>query len=421
MPLADSMRPQVLEDVAGQRHIIGKGKVLSKIVESKILPNMIFYGPSGTGKTTVAKIIARSSGKQFFRLNATTANLSDIKNVIAESETLLGSSGVILFLDEMQYMNKKQQQSLLEYIENGQVTLIASTTENPFFYIYNAILSRSSIFEFKTIEADDMLPIIDKAITYMKEQEHVDIRIEKDARSHIAKACGGDARKALNAVELCCIAADVVDDTYKHIDLELAKQFTQQSSMKYDKNGDEHYDLMSALQKSIRGSDPDAALHYLARFLCANDMLSPIRRLLVIASEDIGCAYPQAAAIVKACCDNALQLGLPEAAIPLAQAVVVLATAPKSNSSCIGIEQAMEDVRNGKGRGFPRCLQNVHADGEGDVVKGQNYQYPHNFPNHYVDQQYMPDDLLGTIYYEYGNNKSEQAAKAYWDIIKGKK
>lgn len=417
MPLADSLRPTVLSEVVGQRHILGEGKVLNKIMERNVLPNMIFYGPSGTGKTTVAKIIAKHSDKMFFRLNATTANLSDIKNVIAESETLLGSNGVILFLDEMQYINKKQQQSLLEYIENGQVTLIASTTENPFFYIYNAILSRSSIFEFKPIQGEDLLPVIERARTYMEEKEKVSIIIEEEARKHIAKACGGDVRKALNAIELCVISADIVEDK-KVIAIELAKEFTQQSSMRYDRDGDEHYDLMSALQKSIRGSDPDAALHYLARFVCANDIISPIRRLLVIASEDVGCAYPQAAMIVKACCDNALQLGLPEARIPLAQAVVLLATAPKSNSSYLGIDQAIEDVRSGKGIGFPRCLQNKHADGMGDVTQGQNYQYPHDFEHHYVKQQYLPDDLNDRVYYNYGENKNEQSAKIYWDKIK---
>ncbi|MEG1526703.1 MAG: replication-associated recombination protein A [Erysipelotrichaceae bacterium] len=417
MPLADILRPSKLEDVAGQRHILGPGKVLTKIIESNMLPNMIFYGPSGTGKTTVAKIIAKHSDKQFFRLNATTTSLSDIKNVIAESETLLGSNGVILFLDEMQYMNKKQQQSLLEYIENGQVTLIASTTENPFFYIYNAILSRSSVFEFKAVTSEDMLPIVDKAIDYLKEQESIQIEIEEEARLHIAKACGGDARKAINAIELCVVASETIDNK-KLLTFELAKQFTQQSSMKYDRDGDEHYDLMSALQKSIRGSDVDAALHYLARFMCANDIISPIRRLLVIASEDVGCAYPQAVGIVKACCDSALQLGLPEARVPLAQAVVLLATAPKSNASYMGINKAMEDVRKGKGNGFPRALQNKHVDGMGNEQQGQNYLYPHDFDHHYVQQQYMPDDLIGTIYYEYGENKVEQAAKAYWKLIK---
>ncbi|MEG0095491.1 MAG: replication-associated recombination protein A [Erysipelotrichaceae bacterium] len=417
MPLADILRPSKLEDVAGQRHILGPGKVLTKIIESNMLPNMIFYGPSGTGKTTVAKIIAKHSDKQFFRLNATTTSLSDIKNVIAESETLLGSNGVILFLDEMQYMNKKQQQSLLEYIENGQVTLIASTTENPFFYIYNAILSRSSVFEFKAVTSEDMLPIVDKAIDYLKEHESVEIEIEEEARLHIAKACGGDARKAINAIELCVVASEKIDNK-KMLTFDLAKQFTQQSSMKYDRDGDEHYDLMSALQKSIRGSDVDAAIYYLARFMCANDIISPIRRLLVIASEDVGCAYPQAVGIVKACCDSALQLGLPEARVPLAQAVVLLATAPKSNSSYMGINKAMEDVRKGKGNGFPRALQNKHVDGMGNEQQGQNYLYPHDFDHHYVQQQYMPDDLVGTVYYEYGENKVEQAAKAYWKLIK---
>ena len=417
-PLADIIRPETLDDVVGQPHILGKNGLLRRMIESGQVPNLVFYGPSGTGKTTVANIIAKRTNRALRRLNATTASLSDIKDVISQVGTLLAPNGVLLYLDEIQYFNKKQQQSLLEFIESGDITLIASTTENPYFYVFNAILSRSTIFEFKPVDARDILPAIDRGIAAMEKQMEVTSTWEDGVKEHIASACGGDVRKALNAVELLVRSARVCKGEI-HVTKEDAGLVAQRSAMRYDRDGDSHFDTASALMKSLRGSDPDAALHYLARLLEAGDLITAIRRLLCSASEDIGMAYPQAAAIVKACCDSALQLGMPEARLPLAQAAVLLATAPKSNSVCVAIDRAMADVRAGKLGEFPRHLQNVHADSKG-MEREQGYLYPHDFPDHYVKQQYLPDILAGARYYEYGPNKTEQAARRYWEEIKGR-
>ena len=417
-PLADELRPQSLDEVFGQEHILGEGGLLRRIVESERIPNLIFYGPSGSGKTTVANIIARRTRRKLCRLNATTATTQDIKDVVAQLGTMMAPNGVLLYLDEIQYFNKKQQQSLLEHIENGNITLIASTTENPYFYIYNAILSRATVFEFKPISSEAAVRAVERAAAHLEKRDGLRCEAEDGAFRHIAVSCGGDLRKALNAVELLFSAA-IPDGETVRLTLADAKAVTQRSAMRYDREGDEHFDAASALMKSMRGSDPDAALHYLARLLVAGDLITAIRRILCSASEDIGLAYPQAAAIVKACCDSALQLGLPEAKLPLAEAVILLATAPKSNSACAAIDAAMADVRKGTVRSFPLHLQNVHADGTG-FEREQGYLYPHNFPHHYVRQQYLPDELLSTRYYEYGPNKLEQAAKQYWDGIKGK-
>lgn len=417
MPLADDLRPRNWDDIVGQKHILGQGAPLRRIVASNTIPNMIFYGPPGTGKTTTASLIAEQSGMPLFKVNGTTTSLAEIRGIIAQAELGNYDKGVLLYLDEIQYLNKKQQQCLLEFMENGKITLIASTTENPYFYVYNAILSRSTVFEFKPIEASDMKEAIERAFKLLCEKENCELDIDDGVIDYIATCVGGDCRKAMNTVELCMLAYDA-EGNRKRITNALVKQLTQRSSMKYDKLGDQHYDLLSALQKSIRGSDENAALHYLARILMADDLLSACRRLLVIASEDIGLAYPQAITIVKACVDSALQLGLPEARLPLAQATVLLATAPKSNSAYAGLAKAIEDIENGKGGTFPRHLQNMHYDGVGNKEKGQNYKYPHDYPNHYVKQQYLPDDLKDAKYYEYGDNKVEQAAKAYWDLIK---
>lgn len=416
-PLADEIRPETLDDVVGQGHILAPGGLLRRIIETNQVPNLIFYGPSGTGKTTVANIIAKRSGRTLRRLNATTASLADVKDVIAQVGTMLAPNGILLYLDEIQYFNKKQQQSLLEVIESGDVTLIASTTENPYFYIYNAVLSRSSVFEFKPLSAKDVEPAIRRGFAFMSERLGKKIEPENGAVEHIASACGGDVRKALNTVELLSNGA-VTKKGKAVVKLEDAQLAAQGSSMRYDREGDDHYDIASALMKSLRGSDPDAALHYLARLLEAGELITAIRRILCSASEDIGMAYPQAALIVKALVDNALQLGLPEARLPLAQAVVLLATAPKSNSVCAAIDAAGADVRAGRIGPIPRELQNVHADSAGQE-REQGYLYPHLFPGHWVPQQYLPDELVGTVYYHFGDNKNEQAAQSYWEKLKG--
>lgn len=414
MPLADKIRPSELSEVFGQAHILGEGRPLKKIIESGHIPNMIFYGPSGVGKTTVANIIAEKSNMDLHKLNGTSASTSDIKDIIASRNTFSSLGGILLYLDEIQYLNKKQQQSLLEYIENGDITLIASTTENPFFYVYNAILSRCTVFEFKALLPQEIVPAVERGFKLATEQSGNSFDIEEGVFEQIAQGCGGDVRKSLNTVELCILAAND-----NKVTCELAKELAQRSNMRYDRDGDQHYDLLSAFQKSIRGSDENAALHYMARLLEAGDLPSICRRLLVIASEDVGLAYPNGIVVAKACVDAALQLGLPEARIPLAEAVILLATAPKSNSGYNAINAAIADVKKGITGDFPRQLQNVHYDGEGAKVKGQHYLYPHDFPNHYVEQQYLPDELKDTVYYKFGDNKLEKAAEEYRKKIKG--
>lgn len=415
-PLADELRPKTLDEVVGQEEILGEGKMLRRMIESGKVPNLIFYGPSGTGKTTVANIIADATRRTLYKLNATTASTADIKEIVSQLDTLMAPNGILLYLDEIQSFNKRQQQSLLQYIENGKITLIASTTENPYFYIFNAILSRSTVFEFKPITPEAAIKAVCRAVDYMTAKTGLRVTSEEGALEHIASSCGGDVRKALNAVEALFIAARPGDKELV-IRLEDAKAVTQRSAMRYDRGGDNQYDCLSALMKSIRGSDPDAAIHYLARFLEVGDLPSCCRRILCSACEDIGLAYPMAIPIVKACVDAALQLGMPEARLPLADAVIFLATAPKSNSGYLAIARAMQDVQAGKIGVFPRELQNVHADSAGQE-REQGYLYPHDYPNHWVKQQYLPDILKGAQYYEYGDNKIEQAAKHYWDEIK---
>ncbi len=419
-PLADRIRPETLDEVVGQRHIIGEGKILSNLIEQGEVPNMIFYGPSGVGKTTVANIIAKKTGKTLRRLNATTASVGDIKEIIGSLDTFLTVNGVLLYLDEIQHFNKKQQQSLLEFMENGKITLIASTTENPYFYVYNAVLSRSVVFEFMPLSEDDIAVALRRAAQKLAESDYKDYTIDlsDDAVTHLARTSGGDVRKALNGLELCFLATPVDKNGKISITEHTAEEATQKKVLRYDKDGDGHYDVLSALQKSIRGSDPDAAVYYLAKILAAGDMPSACRRLLVIASEDVGLAYPQAAVVTKACVDSALQLGMPEARLPLAHAAILLATAPKSNSAYMAINAAMYDIEHKDTGTVPRQLQNVHCDGEGDVQKGQNYIYPHEYPNHYVKQQYLPNKIKDTVYYEYGDNKLERKSKEYWDKIK---
>lgn len=419
-PLADRLRPQTLDEVVGQQHLLAPGKSLRCIIESGNIPNMIFYGPSGVGKTTVARIIASQTKKRLHKLNGTNASLADIKAIVDELDSIIGYNGVLLYLDEIQYLNKKQQQSLLEYIEDGRITLIASTTENPYFYIYNAVLSRSTVFEFKSVPPEEVEKAVERGFHVAEADLDEPLLIEDGVVSHIARSCGGDVRKALNTVELLILASAHTDEG-RRISLSLAEELSQRSAMRYDREGDEHYDIVSAYQKSMRGSDPDAAIHYLARLLEAGDLPSACRRLMVCACEDVGLAYPQIIPIVKAAVDAALQVGLPEARLCLADAVILVATAPKSNTAHNAINAAMEDLKAGRSGPIPRALQNKHFDGEDATVKGQFYQYPHDFPNRWVDQQYLPDALKDRIYYEYGDNKIEQAAKAYWDRIKGKK
>ena len=416
-PLADRVRPTMLDQVVGQQHILGPGRALRKIIQAGEVPNMVFYGPSGVGKTTVASIIAKNTKRHLVKLNGTTASTADIKEAVAATHTFEGINGVLLYLDEIQYFNKKQQQTLLEFIENGSVTLIASTTENPYFYVYNAILSRSTVFEFKPVGKEDIEKAVERAFQFLAEEQGRPVLPEEGVCAHIASHCGGDVRKAMNAVELSTLACD---NGGPHVEVTLgaAKELTQKSVMRYDKNGDEHYDLMSAFQKSMRGSDPDGALHYLGRLLEAGDLPSACRRLLVCACEDVGLAWPQIIPIVKAAVDSALMVGLPEARIPLADAAVLVSLAPKSNSAYTALDKAMADIRVGKAGPVPRNLQNKHYDSAEVERKGQFYQYPHDAPHHWLPQQYLPDSLLASRYYEYGDNKMEQSFRAYWEKIK---
>lgn len=411
-PLADKIRPKTLADVVGQEHILAEGKPLRRIIESGTVPNMIFYGPSGVGKTTVARIIAENCGMSLYKLNGTNASLSDIKDVVADIGTFGSENGILLYLDEIQYLNKKQQQSLLEYIENGDITLIASTTENPYFAVYNAVISRSTVFEFKPVTAEQLIPAIRRAFRIMSEENGYEVEASDDIINKIAYSCGGDVRKAMNTAELAVVCGELSDGKVKitHDSLEV---LAQRSNMCYDRDGDQHYDILSAFHKSVRGSDENAALHYAARLIAAGDIISLCRRMLCIAYEDVGLAYPMAVPIVKACVDSALQLGLPEAKLPIAEAIILMATAPKSNSACMAIDAALEDIKSCDALDFPRHLQNVHYDGKGAEIVGQHYLYPHDFPDHYVKQQYLPDALADRVYYHYGDNKQEQAAYQY--------
>lgn len=418
-PLADRIRPQSLDDIVGQKHLLGANKPLRKIIESGEIPNLIFYGPSGVGKTTLATYIAKRTNRTLKKLNGTTASTSDIKEVVSELNTFSGMNGILLYLDEIQYFNKKQQQVLLEYIENGSITLIASTTENPYFYVYNAILSRSTVFEFKPVPPEEIERAVQRAAEIISEEQEVEVDFPESCRKKIAHGCGGDVRKAMNAVELAILVADEVDGV-KKVSEESVAELVQKSAVRYDKDGDEHYDIISAYQKSMRGSDSNAALHYLARLLEAGDLPSACRRLMVCACEDVGLAYPQLIPIVKSCVDIAQAVGLPEARIPLADAVIMVCNAPKSNSAYMGINRATQDLKAGNYGSVPRQLQNMHYDGEDNNNKGQFYNYPHDYPNHYVNQQYLPDIIRDRVYYEYGDNKNEQAYKNYWDKIKNR-
>lgn len=418
-PLADRIRPKSLGEIVGQHHLLDPGRALRRIIESGEIPNMVFYGPPGVGKTTLASIIAQQTKKSLCKLNGTTASTADIREVVGRLNTFEAPNGILLYLDEIQYLNKKQQQTLLEFVENGAITLIASTTENPYFYVYGALLSRSTVFEFKTVERADVAKAVEHAFRYMEQEQHREISVEDGVAEYIATACGGDVRKAINAVELCVLSGEEEGGVCR-ITRETAKELSQRSSLRYDRAGDEHYDIVSAYQKSMRGSDADAALHYLARLLEAGDLPSACRRLMVCACEDVGLAYPQIIPIVKAAVDAALQVGLPEARIPLADAVILVCNSPKSNSGILAIDAAIADVKAGKSGAVPRRLQNKHYDGEDNEHKGQFYLYPHSFPKHWVRQQYLPDVLKDVEYYRYGDNRTEQAFQKYWSEIKRK-
>lgn len=414
-PLADRMRPQSLGDVVGQEHLLGAGRVLAGILKSGSVPNMIFYGPSGTGKTTIANIAAQNSKKRFYKLNATTAALADIKAIINELDGFMGEKGALLYLDEIQNFNKKQQQSLLEFIESGRITLIASTTENPYFYIYNAILSRATIFEFLPVAAGEIKKMLARAVEVLKGGGQK-VRLLDDAAEHMAESAGGDVRKAINALEVAALAAPPNKSGEVVINLAAAEESTQKKAMRYDR--DSHYDILSAFQKSIRGSDADAAVHYLARLVEAGDLPSICRRLMVIAAEDVGLAYPLAMSVVKSCVDAALQIGFPEARIPLAQAVLLLARAPKSNSVVKAIDAALADIKKGQIGSVPAHLRDAHYSGAKKLGRGKGYKYPHDYKNNYVAEQYLPDELVGAEYYVFGDNKIEKLSEEYWDKVK---
>ncbi len=398
--LADILRPQTFDDIVGQSHLFGERGILRKMMEKGRMSNMIFFGPPGTGKTTAASIIAKQSGMDFYRINATSASLSDVKEIIAQTNNVFGFGGILLYIDEIQYFNRKQQQALLEYMEDGRVTLIASTTENPHFYIYNAIISRSTLFEFKPVEKRELAKALERALNFLNERDETTVTANDSTLEYIAQCSGGDVRHAINLLE----------GSYYACDGEINTELVKTLHIPVDNFSDDaHFDLLSCLQKSIRGSDPDAAVFYLAKLLHCGELISVCRRLQVIASEDIGLAYPQAAAVVKSCCDSARELGMPEAAIPLANATVMLATSPKSNSSYTAYFAAKADVEAGLGKEIPVHLRSP-------LYKG--YKYPHDYENHYVKQQYLPDDIKNKKYYSYGENKTERAAKEYWEKIK---
>ena len=407
-PLADQMRPETFEDVVGQTHLLSKDSTFRKVIDSGHISNMVFYGPPGTGKTTMANIIAKKANMSLYKLNGTTASTEDIKKVINDINSLFTNNGILLYLDEIQYLNKKQQQSLLEFVESGDITLIASTTENPYFYIYPALLSRCTVFEFKAIQKSE----IEKGLS--RAAKNIDVTVEKEALSLLALSANGDMRKALNNLEFL---SNSLTKSNK-ITTKMVESFIDKANISYDRSEDKHFDNLSALMKSLRGSDPDAAVFYLAKMLEAGDLIAACRRLLCSAAEDVGMAYPNIIPIVKACVDSALQLGMPEARLPLSNAAILIATAPKSNSACLAIDAAISDIHQGKGINVPRTLQNTHYDGEDAKVKGQHYKYPHDYSHHWVKQQYLPDDIKNARYYIYQDNKYEQNLKDYWDKVK---
>lgn len=417
MPLADKIRPTNIDEVVGQSHIIGNDKILNRIIKSSFLPNMIFFGPPGVGKTTIAEIIAKESNKNFYKINATNSSLDDVKKVISQLDTINSLGGVLLYIDEIQSFNKKQQQSILEFMENGKITLIASTTENPYHYVYKALLSRSSVFEFKPISDIEIARGLKRAVEILKEDSYIDINYTEDALMDIARVSDGDMRKALNTLEMVVYSTRPNVNNTVDITPENVKKNTFNKILNYDRDGDSHYDILSAFQKSIRGSDPQAAIHYLARLIKGEDLISICRRLLVIASEDVGLAYPNAIVIVKACVDSAMQIGFPEAKIPLAQATLLLATSPKSNSAYLAISNALDELENEFIMDIPNHIKDAHYKGAKDLGRGLEYKYPHDFKNNYIKQQYLPDNIKNSEYYKPQNNKTEQNIKKYLQYL----
>lgn len=407
-PLADLLRPTTIDDVVGQKHLLDKGMVFRNVIESGKITNMIFYGPPGVGKTTMANIIAKQANMSLYKLNGTSASTDDIKKIIGDVNSVFTQNGILLYLDEIQYLNKKQQQSLLEFVENGDITLIASTTENPYFYVYPALVSRCSVFEFKAISIDD----IKLGLTNIAKK--VNVKVDEDALDKLAMTANGDMRKAINNFEFLYNSLKEGES----ITLKLVDELIDKANISYDRSEDHHFDTLSAFMKSLRGSDPDAAIFYLAKLLEGGDLIAACRRLLCSVNEDVGLAYPQLIPIVKACVDSALQLGMPEARLPLSNATILIATAPKSNSAYLAYAAAQEDINKGKGVSTPRQLQNTHFDGKDAKVKGQHYKYPHDYPHHYVKQQYLPDDIKDQKYYVPQDNKNENASKDYWEKIK---
>ena len=407
-PLADLLRPTTIDDVVGQKHLLDKGMVFRNVIESGKITNMIFYGPPGVGKTTMANIIAKQANMSLYKLNGTSASTDDIKKIIGDVNSVFTQNGILLYLDEIQYLNKKQQQSLLEFVENGDITLIASTTENPYFYVYPALVSRCSVFEFKAISIDDI------KIGLKNIAKKVNVNVDEDALDKLAMTANGDMRKAINNFEFLYNSLKEGES----ITLKLVDELIDKANISYDRSEDHHFDTLSAFMKSLRGSDPDAAIFYLAKLLEGGELIAACRRLLCSVNEDVGLAYPQLIPIVKACVDSALQLGMPEARLPLSNATILIATAPKSNSAYLAYAAAQEDINKGKGVSTPRQLQNTHFDGKDAKVKGQHYKYPHDYPHHYVKQQYLPDDIKDQKYYIPQDNKNENASKEYWEKIK---
>lgn len=419
IPLADRIRPKNIQEVVGQKHLLGEGKILSNLITNKKVVNMIFFGPPGVGKTTVANILSQVTDKKLYRLNATTASIKDIHQIIKELESLIGYKGVILYLDEIQNFNKKQQQSLLEYMEDGRITLIASTAENPYHYVYGPLLSRSMIFEFQPLSEEEIISSLKRGIILLEKELNSRLDISEDALGYLALMSGGDLRRALNSLELVTYSSSSADGSGVTLDLSDIEEIIQNKGFSFDNKGDVYYDALSALQKSIRGSDPDAAIFYTAVLLKGGQLIPVCRRLLVIVSEDIGLAYPQSASIVYALTQSALQVGLPEARIPIAQAVILLAASPKSNASYMAVNKALQDIATRDVGTIPMHLRDTHYAGA-DKLNRKGYKYPHDYEGSYVQQQYLPDELLGTQYYHPGDNKMEQMLKQYLASLKDK-